>query len=52
MSILRRIKKNIEKNELKQATGKTPEHKCPKCKKMSLWKKDNLGKLVCIRCGK
>lgn len=51
-SLLRKIKKNQEKTEMKNLYGKTPKHICHECKKMTLWKKDQEGKPRCVRCGK
>ena len=48
MSILRRIKKNIEKSELKQATRKTPKHKCHLPERRMLQLAQHVLRLLCV----
>lgn len=50
-SQIKRIEKNIDSNKIIHDIGKKPKHRCPKCKKITLFVKDK-GILKCIRCGK
>ena len=49
-SIMRKIKKNAERKEIKEITGFTPKKSCPYCHKMTLFTMDKEGMPICIRC--
>lgn len=54
---LKKLKISKDKYDLKKKYGIMPEHKCPKCKKYSLFKREYIEErekyaIKCIKCDK
>ncbi len=50
-SVLRKIKRNKERDEVLNRYGKKPKHACPKCGKLTLFQRKGKN-VICVQCKK
>lgn len=53
-SLARQIRRNKEREDIKNKYGKKPKHACPKCGKLTLFQrikgKNGREKIICVQC--
>ena len=53
-SLARQIRRNKEREDIKNKYGKNPKHACPKCVKLTLFQriksKNGREKIICVQC--